>query len=218
MAWPEVNIEDFPPERDDEPASLREDILDELTDHFVCALNRELLKNPDEQTAKQRVLNQFGDPVKIARQLWLDAMKERIMSQRIMTGISAVMAVCSIAVVGIAWMLMRESQGVNQKMLAQLAVIADRPQADSTVVKSLQRTNEAIVRELKILAESQKPSQQSGGMGGGFGSSMGGEEDGFGAIAKPLEPSNINQQILKQLEQLNQKTNQQDGSTSEALN
>ena len=80
MVWPEVSIEDFPPERDDEPSSLREDILDELTDHFVCALNRELLKNPDEQTAKQRVINQFGDPVKIARQLWLDAMKERMMS------------------------------------------------------------------------------------------------------------------------------------------
>ncbi len=140
------------------------------------------------------------------------------MSQRIMTGISAVMAVCSIAVVGIAWMLMRVSQGVNQKMLAQLAVIADRPQADSAVVKSMQRTNEAIVRELKILAESQKPSQQAGGMGSGFGSSMGGEEDGFGAIAKPLEPSNTNQQILKQKEQLNNKSSSQGGSTSEAMN
>ncbi|WP_298868276.1 hypothetical protein [uncultured Gimesia sp.] len=232
MAWPEITIEDLPPKRDDEPVSLREDILDELTDHFVCALNRELLKNPDEQTAKQRVLNQFGDPVKIARQLWLEAMKERIMSQRIMTGISAVMAVCSIAVVGIAWMLMRDSQGVNQKMLAQLAVIADRPQADSTVVKSLQRTNEAIVRELKILAESQRPSQQSGGMGSGFGSMMGQSKEpsgskgsrtdrlgmgGFG-MAKPDEPSNINQQILKQLEQLNKKSNLQDGSTSEVMN
>ncbi|MFH1299826.1 MAG: hypothetical protein ABIK07_02100, partial [Planctomycetota bacterium] len=84
MAWPEISIEDFPPERDDEPSSLRQDIIDELSDHFVCALNRELLKNPDEQTAKQRVLNQFGDPIKIACQLWLDAMKEKIMSQRIM--------------------------------------------------------------------------------------------------------------------------------------
>jgi len=220
VVWPEVSIEDFPPERDDEPSSLREDILDELTDHFVCALNRELLKNPDEQTAKQRVINQFGDPVKIARQLWLDAMKERMMSQRIMTGISAVMAVCSIAVVGIAWMLMRESQGVNQKMLAQLAVIADRPQAESTVVKSLQRTNEAIVRELKILAESQRPSMEMGFSEMGAMGSSGGEmmAGGFGMDAKSAEPSNINQQILKQLEQLNLKTSQQDGSTSEAMN
>ncbi|QDU07888.1 hypothetical protein [Gimesia aquarii] len=219
MVWPEVSIEDFPPRRDDEPASLRQDILDELTDHFVCALNRELLKNPDEGLAQERVIKNFGDPVKIARQLWFDAMKERIMSQRIMTGISAVMAVCSIAVVGIAWILMRDSQLVNRQMLDQLAVIADRPQADSTVVKSLQSTNEAIVRELKVLADSQRPSRSAndmgmsgmmGAMGMGEGEMMAG---GFGVESKPAEPSNINQQILKQLEQLNQKQKTQGKSS-----
>ncbi|WP_339727233.1 hypothetical protein [uncultured Gimesia sp.] len=123
MAWPEISIEDFPPQRDDEPSSLRQDIIDELSDHFACALNRELLKNLDAQIAKQRVINQFGDPIKIACQLWLDAMKEKIMSQRIMTGVSAVMAVCCLAVVGISWMLFQESQSMNQKMLAQVAAM-----------------------------------------------------------------------------------------------
>ena len=156
MAWPEVSIEDFPPQRDDEPASLRQDILDELTDHFACALNRELLTNSDKQTAKQRVLNQFGDPIKIARQLWLEAMKEKIMSQRIMTGVSLIMAVCCIAVVGLAWILVKDGQGVNQSMIAQLAAIADRPQTDSTVVASLQRTNEEMVRELKNISVRQQ--------------------------------------------------------------
>ena len=162
MAWPDVSIEDFPPQRDDEPASLRQDILDELSDHFVCALNRELLKNSDEQTAKQRVLNQFGDPIKIARQLWLEAMKEKIMSQRIMTGVSVVMAVCCIAVVGIAWSLMNQSQGINQKMLEQLAAIADRPQ--------------------------------------------------------PVDTAKIDQKMLNQLEQLNQKQSAQSGSLTEEMN
>lgn len=142
MAWPEVSIEDFPPQRDDEPASLRQDILDELTDHFACALNRELLKNSNEQLARQRVLNQFGDPIKVARQLWFDAMKEKIMSQRMMTGFSAVMAVCSIAVVAIAWMLMKESQSVNQKMLAQLALFAERSQQFDTVKKDQTKQNQ----------------------------------------------------------------------------
>jgi len=128
VSWPEVSIEDFPPERDDEPSSLRQDILDELTDHFVCALNRELLKNPNEQFARQSVLNQFGDPIKIARQLWFDAMKEKMMSQRIMTGVSVVLAVCCIAVVGIAWSMMKESQEINKNLAAQLAAIADRPE------------------------------------------------------------------------------------------
>ncbi|QDT44344.1 hypothetical protein Pan241w_44530 [Gimesia alba] len=132
MTWPEISIDDFPPERDDEPSSLRQDIIDELSDHFACALNRELLKNSDESTAKQRVLNQFGDPIKIARQLWLDAMKERIMSQRIMTGISAVMAVCCIAVVGIAWTMMQESRAFNLQMLEQFKLAQENSDAEAT--------------------------------------------------------------------------------------
>ena len=132
MAWPEISIDDFPPERDDEPSSLRQDIIDELSDHFVCALNRELLKNPDEKVARQRVLNQFGDPIKVARQLWLEAMKEKIMSQRILVGISAVMAVCCIAVVGIAWSMMQESRAFNLQMLEQFKQAQERPAGESS--------------------------------------------------------------------------------------
>lgn len=131
MAWPEISIEDFPPRRDDEPSSLRQDIIDELSDHFACALNRELLKNSDEQLAKQRVLNHFGDPIKIARQLWLDAMKEKIMSQRIMTGVSAVMAVCCIAVVGFAWSMMQESRAFNLMMLEQFKQAQEKSSSES---------------------------------------------------------------------------------------
>ena len=127
MNWPELSIDDFPPRRDDEPSSLRQDIIDELSDHFVCALNRELLKNPNEGLARKRVLERFGDPIKIARQLWLDEMKEKIMSQRIMTGVSCLMAVCCLAVVGISWMLFRESQAMNQQLLTQVVAMADRP-------------------------------------------------------------------------------------------
>ena len=34
---------ELPPPRDDEPESLRQDIIDELTDHLHCAMQRELL-------------------------------------------------------------------------------------------------------------------------------------------------------------------------------
>ena len=37
----------LPPPRDDEPASLRQDIIDELADHLACAYNRELLRGAD---------------------------------------------------------------------------------------------------------------------------------------------------------------------------
>ena len=120
MTWPELSIEDFPPRRDDEPSSLRQDIIDELSDHFVCALNRELLKNPDEQVARQRVLNQFGDPIKIARQLWLEAMKEKIMSQRIMTGVAVAMAVCGFIAVGLVWSMVQQNERVNLLLLERL--------------------------------------------------------------------------------------------------
>ena len=56
----------LPPPRDDEPASLRKDIIDELSDHLVCAYHRELLRGVASNVAHQRVLEQFGDPAAMA--------------------------------------------------------------------------------------------------------------------------------------------------------
>ena len=75
---------DLPAPRDDEPDSLRDDILAELADHLACAYRRELLRGADAATARQRVLERFGDPAAVARRLWLDAMRGKIMSQRIL--------------------------------------------------------------------------------------------------------------------------------------
>jgi len=38
VAWPEISIEDFPPRRDDEPSTLRQNIVDELGDLFPITL------------------------------------------------------------------------------------------------------------------------------------------------------------------------------------
>ncbi|WP_197996750.1 hypothetical protein [Gimesia chilikensis] len=146
VAWPEISIEDFPPRRDDEPSSLRQEIIDELSDHFACALNRELLKNPDEQLARKRVLEQFGDPIKVARQLWLEAMKEKIMSQRILTGVAVVMAVCGFIVVGLVWSMMKESQAFNNRMMAQMAEMANRPEPVTS-----DEVNQQILKQLEQL-------------------------------------------------------------------
>ncbi len=43
---------ELPPPRDDEPPSLRQDILDELADHLACAYRRELLRGADATVAK----------------------------------------------------------------------------------------------------------------------------------------------------------------------
>ena len=72
----------LPPYRDDEPPRLRQDIIDELADHLACGLQRELLRGGDPSAARARVLVRFGDPVAVARRLWLDEMRGRIMAQR----------------------------------------------------------------------------------------------------------------------------------------
>ena len=96
---------ELPPPRDDEPESLRQDVIDELADHLHCAMQRELLtSNPaiarrlspdatDEQSAYARVLARFGDPASLARRLWLDAMKERIMMQKLTAALAALACV-----------------------------------------------------------------------------------------------------------------------------
>ncbi len=81
----------LPPQRDDEPPSLRQDIIDELNDHLECAARQKMLSGKDEDEAQRAALDRFGDLKTIARQLWWDAMKERIMKKRLLwsLGISA---------------------------------------------------------------------------------------------------------------------------------
>lgn len=54
------------------------------------------------------------------------------MSQRIMTGISAVMAVCCIAVVGIAWSMMQESRAFNLQMLEQFKLAQEKSASETS--------------------------------------------------------------------------------------
>lgn len=82
MIPPNDVVADLPAPMDDEPASVRQDIADELADHLACAYRRELLKTADDRTAQQRVLDRFGNPQRIAYQLWFQALWGRIMLQR----------------------------------------------------------------------------------------------------------------------------------------
>ena len=95
---------DLPSPRDDEPASLRDDIVDELADHLACMYRRELLRGTDASSAKARVLERFGDPAAVARRLWFDAMKGKIMSQRILVSCCILLTFISLALAGMMWM------------------------------------------------------------------------------------------------------------------
>ncbi len=103
MPWPDDLTADLPRPRSDEPESLRQDIADELADHLQCALARELCNTPDAGQAKARVLLRFGDPLKVARKLWFDALRERIMAQRILVGASVFTSMVCLVLCGLLW-------------------------------------------------------------------------------------------------------------------
>lgn len=131
MNWSDLTA-DLPAPRDDEPASLRQDIADELADHLQCAVRRESLSNPDVELARRKALDRFGNPQQIARQLWLDALWEKIMSQRIMLAVTIVLALTCLTATGMTWFVVErsrtaaeavaaESRAVNAALMEQIA-------------------------------------------------------------------------------------------------
>src|SRR5579872_1743879 len=101
MNWFRDIADELPAPRDDEPSSLRQDIADELADHLHSSFVGELHRTPEETTAKQHVLDRFGDPRRVARQLWFDAMKEKIMSQRVNLALTSLMTMACLAALGL---------------------------------------------------------------------------------------------------------------------
>ncbi len=133
--WPEVIIEGFPGPRDGEPPDLRGDIADELNDHLACAMQRELRRTDDPAAAEHAVLDRFGDPKRIARRLWWDAMKEQVMKDRVMIGMMVLTLLICAAVGFFAWQMVQQGQQVNQAILAKLAElnVPARPAAQPEV-------------------------------------------------------------------------------------
>ena len=119
MTWPPDIANELPAPRDDEPSSLRQDIADELADHLHSSFAGELHRTPDQPQARQHVLDRFGDPRRVARQLWFDAMKERIMSQRMTIAALVVTAVACLGSTGLSWMLVQQSREANRALLEQ---------------------------------------------------------------------------------------------------
>ena len=136
MDWREAAADGLPAPRDDEPASLRQDILDELADHLDCALKRELTKNITPDEAVENVKRRFGDPRDLARRLWLDAMKDTIMSKRLTLAAMGLMFVMCLLLGWMAWTSQRASQEAaasirqaNGELLKQLTTLLARPSA-----------------------------------------------------------------------------------------
>jgi len=141
---------ELPPPRDDEPPSLRQDILDELADHLACAYKRELLRGAAATVAQTRVLEQFGDPAAVARRLWFDAMKGKIMTQRIAIGACLLLLTgfCG-AAVALFW---------QQSLRAQLQAAEANAQLAHALAQS-QSTNQEMLKQLQTMAQAFQPGQ-----------------------------------------------------------
>ena len=133
----------LPPRRDDEPAGLRQDILDELGDHLACAYNRELLRGADSSVARQRTLQRFGDPAAMACRLWFDAMKGKIMAQRVLIATCLVVTLASLSLVGLVW-------AQSSRAAAQTAE-ANRKLAEA--LAHAQTTNKDMLSKLSEMSE-----------------------------------------------------------------
>lgn len=132
VPWREVITSSLPPRvgeagdpGDDgpnpDPRAIYDDIVDELSDHLDCAMRREQQRGHDEAVAQTRVLARFGDPARIAKQLWFDAMKESIMSKRVSIVTNILLGVM-VLVLGIAVVMLMLRQERTMAIVAQQMV------------------------------------------------------------------------------------------------
>ncbi len=154
---------ELPPHRDDEPQTLRQDIIDELADHLVSSYTRELLRGCGSGQARQRVLDRFGDPAAVARRLWFDAMKGAIMKQRVVLVGALAAGMLGILLVAGAFALVVERQRLLVELERARAEAAWREaeqaraalaQADS-LTKALQENqaaNRKMLEQINALA------------------------------------------------------------------
>ncbi len=124
MSWYEDIATSLPPPDGDAETDLRRDILDELADHLDCAMRRELRRSDDETAARSAVLHRFGDPKRIAYRLWFDALKEKIMSQRISLVTNIVLAVLCVTMCAFVFISMRQNERVTTAMLDKIEALA----------------------------------------------------------------------------------------------
>lgn len=121
MDWHESIASGVPEDPTPGREGLRGEIIDELDDHLSCAMQRELRRTDDEAEARKAVLERFGDPRKVAWQLWWDAVKEKVMRDRIMLSAVALITLASLVVSVAALRAVQQGQQVNQAVLAKLA-------------------------------------------------------------------------------------------------
>lgn len=139
------------PHRDpDERASLRADIIDEVQDHLLQSLQKELLANNDETDAQQRVIDRFGDPAATVRQLWFVEMRSRLMIRNVTLATSvAALAAC----LGAVWMVHGLADDFRDSADATRELIATSEAANRELLAESQKQNQLVIERLTMMAE-----------------------------------------------------------------
>ena len=99
------------PTNGSEPDGLRESIADELSDHLQCSMRRELLNGGGHADAKGRVMQRFGNVGSVARQLWFDAMRQRLLTQRFLLAAAGLLTAACVLIGTIAWITVTNLRG-----------------------------------------------------------------------------------------------------------
>jgi hypothetical protein len=148
MRWVEYVADELPAPRKDEPESLRQDIADELADHLQCALTQELHFTGNEADAKHNVLGRFGNVQAVARQLWLNAMQEKIMSQRLTMLMSAVLVATCLTACGLMWKMLGQTNDiVTQTTAAYNSLVAASKQSNDDLLAQHKAANDAMIEQ-----------------------------------------------------------------------
>ncbi len=142
---------ELPAPRDDEPGGLRRDILDELADHLACSYNRELLRGAKPTEARLRALERFGNPAAVARRLWFDAMRGKIMAQRVLIATCLIAMVACFGIVGLVWSQSNRSAAQAAEANRRLAELLGETQA----------TNQEMLRQLRAMAKPTQPARSA---------------------------------------------------------
>lgn len=114
---------DVPDERTDD--EVRRDIADELADHLQSSMEREMRREPDAEKASRNALRRFGRPGAVARRLWNDARREKVMFERLHFAITAATAGACLCLGYIAWSVGHESAGANRQLAEEISSLRD---------------------------------------------------------------------------------------------
>jgi hypothetical protein len=162
MFSPEELASPLPEPRPDEPANLRQDILDELADHLNCAVRREQLRGCTEPNEiRRRVMARFGDPLRIAQRLWFDAMREKIMSQRLLIAMCVLTLLVSASALGVTWNWANRQTGLlEQSRAAFQTALAEQKEEIRTILERSAKSDVELAARIEAATSAAKAAQE----------------------------------------------------------